>query len=117
MIHPDSFRFLGMRYPNGLPRRLKVYDKVIVHPARRWDGVIISTAKEPFEAWIITERKPWKNGSQHELCTWVPGGHSAVINDYLFSRLQYKHDGWWIIYKIVQVWTTVVKKYREWLLR
>lgn len=77
----ESIDFLGREYQIGAPEKLRVGDTVIVHPAIRTDGTP-STAREPFEAIIILNRS--------KLCTMVPRRHTAVMNDYLFGRLELK---------------------------
>lgn len=84
----DSFsrtdKFVGMKYvinnPNG--KFLRKGDKVIVHPTQD------SEARKPFEAYIIFEYVKWTHRPSIEVCTNVPGKHSAVMNDYLFNRLE-----------------------------
>lgn len=62
---------------------LNIGDTVTVHPV-----IGRSQASQPYEAKIIEQEIDWVTGLRNELCTTVKGGHSAVINDYLFDRLQ-----------------------------
>lgn len=77
-------KFVGMTYKvnNTNGRILRKGDKVIVHPTTD------SEAREPFEAEIIFEFVNWTHRPSIEVCTNVPGKHSAVMNDYLFNRLE-----------------------------
>lgn len=69
---------------NVMNRQLKIGDKVIIHPTTK------SISQKPYEATIIYTSINWSSGTERELCTHVEGGHMAVINDYLFSRMEYK---------------------------
>ena len=70
---------------NVMNSTLKIGSKVIIHPTKN------SISIKPYEATIIYKTITWPNGGvEKELYTHVEGGHTAVINDYLFSRMEYK---------------------------
>lgn len=92
-IGDHTINFLGKPYPYGpIGYSLQVGDTVIVHPAIRSDGSL-SDAREPFEAKIVIRLVNWVGGAEEEICTYVEGKHAAVLNDYLFGRLQLKYRG------------------------
>ena len=73
-------------------RQIKEGQKVLVYP---YDGPgKKSMSRHPFHATIIRKLIPWIKkdgkpcGPQEEWCTSVEGGHDAVINDYLLSRIE-----------------------------
>lgn len=81
-------KFVGRQYivnnPHG--RSLKHGDDVIVHPVPGKSQATIPFAAKVLFLWI-----KWIDNKQCvEACTHVYGGYSAVINDYLFSRLEPK---------------------------
>lgn len=86
-MYGKTDKFYLRRYAHGTGR-LRVGDVVNVRPFVDSDGVIVSQAKTNFVAVIIECDVNWCSGKQKELCTMVEGQHSAVINDYLFSRLE-----------------------------
>lgn len=73
-------------YPirNIAGRKLKIGDKVIIHPSTT------SITRNKYEATIVLKLWNWESGAKKELSTHVEGGHIALLNDYLFSRLEYK---------------------------
>ena len=79
-------KYQGKKYliNNKNSHRLKIGDIVIVHPTEK------SISTKPFEAVIINKTLRWTTGIKKEVCTHVTGNHSAVMNDYLFNRLEYK---------------------------
>lgn len=83
--------YLGRPYPRGpLGYSLRVGDKCICHPTE------YSQSREPFEVEIVIREINWHSSSQgysgkwEEVCTNVIDKHSAVMNEYLFSRLEFK---------------------------
>lgn len=102
--------YIGMNYTIG-EGQLQIGDRVIVHPV-----VGRSQSQEPFEANIELHKIKWANNMLHdflmmdiaetkgrnveklikefpskevyEVCTNVIGQHGAVMNDYLFNRLE-----------------------------
>lgn len=67
---------------NPLGHTILEGDRVIVHPTKSSKSTI------PHEAIIVIEIINWVGGASYELCTWVPGGYKAVLNEYLFNRLE-----------------------------
>ena len=77
-----SAKYLGKKYRNS-DVALKIGDNVMVNPVKGH-----SQSQVPFRATIIEEVYNWQDdGPTKEICTFVDGGHSAVLNDYLFNRL------------------------------
>lgn len=66
--------------PQG--RVLRLNDVVIVHPTEK------SQSREPYIAVIVSKFINWTVDPGFEICTTVPGKHSAVMNEYLFERLE-----------------------------
>jgi len=102
--------YIGMPYTKG-DGVLQIGDRVIVHPV-----IGVSQSQKPFEATIEIHKIKWANNMLHdflmmdiaetkgrnveklisqfpskevyEVCTNVIGQHGAVMNDYLFNRLE-----------------------------
>ena len=103
-------QYIGRPYYIGRGN-LQIGDRVIVHPVMG-----VSQSQEPFEANIELHKIKWANRMLHEflmmdisekkgrnveklvkefpskevyeVCTNVVGQHGAVMNDYLFNRLE-----------------------------
>lgn len=86
-MYGKTDKFFLKKYPHG-NGRLRVGDVVNVRPYADDNGVILSESKTNFIAVIVECDIRWVDGQKKELCTHVQGGYSAVINDYLFSRLE-----------------------------
>lgn len=69
---------------------LKIGDKVWVNPSYNPNNPKTgkSMSRTRFKAIIILKYMNWAIDPQYELCTSVKGGHDAVMNDYLFDRLE-----------------------------
>jgi len=61
---------------------LKAGQNVLIHPTKT------SKSRKPYKATVTQEVIAWTTGDKLELCTYVEGGHTAVINDYLESRIE-----------------------------
>ncbi len=68
---------------------LKIWQEVTIYPTYR------SISKRPFTARITREHVNWTTGSKIEWCTYVLFKHSAVINDYLLSRMKIGSLKWY----------------------
>ncbi len=79
-------KYQDVPYPikNITGRKLRIGDKVFIHPSTT------SITRKKYEATIVLKLWNWGSGSKKELSTHVDGGHIALINDYLFSRMEYK---------------------------
>ena len=74
-------RFFKMTYPNQKDK-IRIGDRVIVHPSST------SMSRVPFEATIVKHWVNWADTPCYELCTYVKDGYHAVMNDYLYQRLE-----------------------------
>lgn len=80
--HTD--KFIGRKYEvnNSGGEVLEYGDVVWVHPSER------SISREPFKAIILFLWIKWTENPCVEVMTNVIGGYSAVMNEYLFNRLE-----------------------------
>lgn len=84
MKYERTSRFLGKRYlrNNSAGHTLKIGDVCMVHPTAT------SQMRKPYEVTIIEKEINWVGPPSVEICAHKDGGHSAVMNDYLFARLE-----------------------------
>lgn len=86
-MYGKTSKFFLMKYMHG-DGRLHIGDRVKVHPHIDEFGSITSQSGFSFISTIIQKDIKWCDGEMVEICTDVKGGYSAVMNDYLFSRLE-----------------------------
>lgn len=70
--------------------KLQIGDYCIVHPV-----IERSQSQYKFRVKIIAKEINWVPNPCFELCTKKRFGHSAVINDYLFFRLEKSKRRWY----------------------
>lgn len=80
--------FLNREYKINNPNKkcLNVGDVCIVHPTEK------SQSKKPYKVQLVFEHINWTVNPSVEICTTLnpifKRGHTTVLNEYLFSRLE-----------------------------
>lgn len=84
MDYQNTKQFINATYKIGSKkkRRLQIGDRVIVHPTPT------SQSRKSYHAEIISKTINWTSLPCLEICTFVIGKHTAVMNEYLFNRLE-----------------------------
>lgn len=82
-------RYYNLRYKLSWSK-LNIGDNVWVKPCKNPNNkeTGLSISRKKFKAKIQLRKINWVGYPKYELCTFVKGGHAAVINDYLFNRLE-----------------------------
>lgn len=80
-------QFLDRQYENTTKvKKLSVGDICIVHPTPT------SQSKKPYKVQIVFEYINWVDKPSVEICTSLHSifekGHTAVLNEYLFNKLE-----------------------------
>jgi hypothetical protein len=83
-MYENTSKFYDKSYivNNKKGYRLLEGDTVLIHPTNT------SISRKPYQAKIVLRPINWTGVGSYELCTEVKDGHAAVINDYLFNRLE-----------------------------